>query len=756
MEIIETIKTLSFEEPQIILLSIPLILIIYFYLFHKKDIKTSEQVRERRNYLIIRSIIVFLVFAAMASPFVMVKESSTGSAVTILLDKSASMNLYENEDFEQEVSEFYKDLKNTHEFVIINNFSAGNRTAVGDALYLASLNPVKNNIIILASDGSSNYGKDMKKTASNIDARVFSLVPKSPESDISVAIECDDYALIGIKQEIDVIVRKTGDENIKYYLNLKIGSETITKEITQNTSVKIISFNHTYEKEGEYEIAAEVIPESSDFFEINNKFIKNINVFLGPKILLVSKNENENSKLSEILSAYQTTQTTTTDTIKNQNLDKYDAVILNDIPASDLENNYKILHNYISDGHGLLVVGGNNSYDNGNYNNSNFEKILPVISMPQEERGTEVRIMLLIDISGSFVEKGKTVSKIEDAKIKAASIVEALDEDDHLGVVAFDDSTYVIQHLVGGEFKYFSGKLPKNELKDKILSFSTTPTQGTIMSKALRDAQIELGDEGGYVILLSDGRLNFAWDEKRSKEIAETMSEKGITILTVGIGERLNTGFLKELSQLTNGTYYKPEELAGLKLDIKEIKNKTSSGSVKISDYNHFITRNSELIAVIDDFNRVSGKKDAQVLVTKEGELILGVWRYGLGRVASLAADDGQDWAERIYESNIIYRTINWAAGGIEEKNYTNIQNYPAEYMNLGVDENALRDISKIYKISQTNELKNEINKYINEQKTEVTKKEHIWQYFVIIALLLFFADVCYRRIKEIIKLRSK
>jgi hypothetical protein len=375
--------------------------------------------------------------------------------------------------------------------------------------------------------------------------------------------------------------------------------------------------------------------------------------------------------------------------------------------------------------------------------------------VPREEHGTELRIMILVDISGSFAEKGKTVLKLEDVKLKAASIVEALGEDDHLGVIAFDDNPYYIQHLIGGEYKYLSGKISKNELRDKILRFSTAPTQGTIMSKAIRDAQIELGTGGGYVILLSDGLLNFKWDEEKSKEIARNMAVSGITILTVGIGENINTAFLKELSNITHGTYYKPEELSGLKLSIREIENKTLGGSVEISDSNHFITRNMELSAVIDDLNRVSRKTDAQVLVTKDGEAVLSVWRYGAGRVAAIAVDDGNEWADDMYESSIIYRTINWAAGGIESQNYVNAENYPVEYRNLGVNEQALQELSNFYKISEADKLKDDINSFIKKQKSEIPKKEYLWQYPAIFALLLFFADVSYRRIKEIIKLRN-
>jgi len=366
MEIIETVKTFGFEEPQMMLLTIPAVLVLYFYLF--KDAGKSRKGR-KRNYLIIRSLIFFLIFAAISSPFVVVKESTEESAITILLDRSASMNLYEN--FDSGIYKLYENLKRDNEFVGISNFSEGERTAIGDALYLGSLNPVKNNIIILGTDGESNYGKDMKKTGTNIDSIIFSIAPENPKSDISVSVACDNYALIGIEQKINVVVKKTGSENINYNLNLKVGSSVFTKEISQTKAVEVIPFNYTFKEEKTYNVAAEVIPHGSDFFQVNNRFAKDINAVLGPEILFVSNSKY--GPLSEILNAY---RIKTANTIRDQDLNDYDAVVLNNIPAGDLKNNYKIFREFVENGGGLMVVGGNNSYERGNYNNSNFEKIL--------------------------------------------------------------------------------------------------------------------------------------------------------------------------------------------------------------------------------------------------------------------------------------------------------------------------------------------------------------------------------------------
>ncbi len=753
MEILKTIKTIGFEEPYMMLFVIPAVLILYLYL-------RSYKSKHWRNYFIARFIIIFLIFAAMGVPFVIIQKPVANSAVTILLDESESMNLYNN--FDSDVYDLYDDLKSGGGFVNLNNFSRGNKTAIGDALYISSLNPVENNVIILASDGRNNYGKDMRNVASNIDSGIFSLIPKSTGSDISVSIEGDNYALAGIEQEITVVVKKTGSKLAEYNLNLRIDSENIKKGVTQNENetVKIISFPHTFEKEGKYYISAEITPlaEDTDFFAVNNKFTRNINVIPGPRILFVSKNYKD-SPLKETLDSYQTTTINSADEIRKQNLDNYDCVILNDIPASELgnKNTYDAISGFIENGGGLMVVGGNHSYELGGYNGSEFEKILPVNSVPRAGRDREIRIMILIDISGSFTEKGETVLKIEDVKVKAASLVEVMDENDYLGVVAFDDNTYTIQHLKGGDLKYFGErKLYKQELIDKILSFTTTPTQGTIMNKALTDAKIEIGSDGGYVILLSDGRLNFKDDENLCREIAEEMRKEDIAIITVGIGEGINTKFLKELSTITNGTYYEPRELAGLKLEIKGLENKTGGNLIKISDHNHFITRTMELAAEVDEFNKVSKKTGAQVLVAKEGEPIITVWRYGLGRVTAVTIDDGSSMAKSVYGGNLIYRTINWAAGGIGEENGGVSENYPAEYLNLGVNENGLKDISKgVYKTTQVDKLKDDVNEYIKQQRSEVPKREYVWFYFVVGAILLFFVDVCYRRVKEIVKLRN-
>jgi hypothetical protein len=82
---------------------------------------------------------------------------------------------------------------------------------------------------------------------------------------------------------------------------------------------------------------------------------------------------------------------------------------------------------------------------------------------------------------------------------------------------------------------------------------------------------------------------------------------------------------------------------------------------------NHYITAGLDLNANVTGFNDVTPKPGAERLVAlADGKPVLTVWRYGLGRVAALTADNGNIWAGSLYSresSPVISSTLNWAIG---------------------------------------------------------------------------------------------
>jgi hypothetical protein len=89
--------------------------------------------------------------------------------------------------------------------------------------------------------------------------------------------------------------------------------------------------------------------------------------------------------------------------------------------------------------------------------------------------------------------------------------------------------------------------------------------------------------------------------------------------------------------------------------------------AVSVFTTNHFITRDLELSGNITGYNDVTPKLGAKrLVVTGEGKPVVCVWRYGLGRVVSWSADNGNQWSSSLYTENnsqLVSSTINWAIG---------------------------------------------------------------------------------------------
>ena len=135
------------------------------------------------------------------------------------------------------------------------------------------------------------------------------------------------------------------------------------------------------------------------------------------------------------------------------------------------EAQIKEIKKYVSNGGGLVVVGGERAYNYGNYLNSSLEEILPVLSKPSEYKGGR-NLVLILDVSPS-TQGG---SRKEDPRVNnsgthgdilgnAIYILQNKNlKDANVGVIAFGSEGYD----VSGGFLFMG--LPQNQaiLKDKI------------------------------------------------------------------------------------------------------------------------------------------------------------------------------------------------------------------------------------------------------------------------------------------------
>lgn len=198
-------------------------------------------------------------------------------------------------------------------------------------------------------------------------------------------------------------------------------------------------------------------------------------------------------------------------------------------------------------------------------------------------------VILAFDVSGSMAADDLKPTRMEAAKLAAQNFVERQPRTVQIGVVAFSDSGISVQ-------------APTNE-KDAVLAAikRLAPERGTSLGNGMLSALKVIADaanppSNGYytnrtpdptpsptpvpkgtyspamVILLTDGENN---ENPDPLEVAQLAADRGIRIYTVGVGSvtgtdvklegftvhtQLDEALLKDISDVTDGTYYSADD----------------------------------------------------------------------------------------------------------------------------------------------------------------------------------------------------
>jgi hypothetical protein len=183
--------------------------------------------------------------------------------------------------------------------------------------------------------------------------------------------------------------------------------------------------------------------------------------------------------------------------------------------------------------------------------------------------------------------------------------------------------------------------------------------------------------------MVSDGKMNrgFLGEDPSTLNKATQMAQSGIKIYTVGMPSLISQQtdidrkFLSHIAEIGGGNYFEPTEAQYLNVFFgkPEAKEKIFSGNsnLAIIDKEHFITRDLKINAMLTGINFVVPKSGSRSLAfTGDGNPVLNSWNFGLGRVVTLATDDGSDWASSLLtkeNSMLITRMINYAVGSPEK-----------------------------------------------------------------------------------------
>lgn len=667
---------ISLEHPEMLLFIIP-VLIAGFYFLRKTKTKLVEW----------RMLVAFLLVLALAAPFVTVTQivNEEDPSLVLVQDQTASMGVFPNETGTALYEAF---TANTPTSLVQ---LTGDKTSLGDAVTQYS---GIGNQIILVSDGNNNAGKSLVEAlefARDTKTPVYLVQPELQANDLSVEILGDKTVVVDNQNEFEIVVRQASEQNVSYFLEILVdGQLSQSRQFTLEGRSNInntIPVNQAFNTLGAHNLTVRITPSGEDLNEINNEFTRSLYVIPKPKITLVTNEPN--SPLSQVLnSLYEVTSVSRypggIDALNDSKVLVLDNQHINALSEAEMAE----IKRYVSNGGGLVVVGGERAYNFGDYLNSSLEEVLPVLSKPSEYKGGR-NLILILDVSPSTRDHGtqgdilgNAIHILQNQNLKDANVA----------VIAFGSQAYD----VSGGFVFLG--LPQNQavLEERIRRLSTDEQSETSLDQGLNIAKEMLAGKEGKLeaIVISDGAIEDSYEP--SLEVAKDLKAMGVNLYFVQIKSsapsRTNQAkqyyaelMMQEIGlennyMLINRTEDGQEpERVNIDLGPIETPPDQEEENITLDSYSlfayspeSFITRNVNLTSNITGYNDVTPKAGAErlVITSATGKPVLTTWRFGLGRVAALTTDNGAGegtfWASGLYNGSsakLISRTTNWAIG---------------------------------------------------------------------------------------------
>lgn len=657
------INAIPLKYPYRLVWAIPIIILIWIII--EKTFVKFPHPDEKKNFrkatrwirafvLFTRTIIVLLLVVAFASPTIVTQKEIQGEPrLTILTDASSSFSLFDT----TLASKLKKQLEQQIPTKMIE-IATGDYSAIADGI-LSHMQ--SDDSILIVSDGNNNKGRDLGDVllfASQVNATINALNLEPVKQDTAVRLEGPALSIVGGDITINAVTEQAG-RSVPYHLTVEIDGNNV---LDQTVSGPHEASMTRQLGEGYHKIIARVETEGADYFAQNNVFYKAVHVVPKPSVLFVSQ---RSSPLEEKLKQFYDIHSVSTLSGQENEFKEYTTIFLNDINVAQIEQSstketVDALTDYLVDGGGLMLLGGEQSFDLGGYKDSYFETILPVISGEGEkEEEKEVNLVVVIDISGSTGAAGASGQKAVDIeKALAVKVIQDLREEDRVGIVAFNSFAFQISPLT-----------PLASKKEEMISLvsSLVDGGGTDVEQGIRMAEQMLINQKGSrnIILISDGRtIN---DEGAFARV-QGARMGGIKLYSVGVGAKTDEAFMKRIAQNGEGIYFKPDESQHLKIlfgDPEEDDKK--SKDLVVIDANHFITQDLAVGGAVGGYNQIVPKGSANMLVTLSNGAPIGVvWRFGLGKVGVIATDDGAKWGGALLteqNSPLITRMLNWVIG---------------------------------------------------------------------------------------------
>lgn len=193
-------------------------------------------------------------------------------------------------------------------------------------------------------------------------------------------------------------------------------------------------------------------------------------------------------------------------------------------------------------------------------------------------------IFFLIDNSGSmYPQELCTNSEENDIEFKrldfAVNLIDMLGSEANYGAGEFSGSYSQITPI-SNDSENVKKKI--SDIRNKNQVFSGTEIAGAIKSAVAEFGSVRPSDKN-YIILLTDG-MPSNYNELAEKQAVELAKSCGITVFTIGLGKEIDTEYLFNIAEDTNGQFFQASNADALENIYDKIQSFMSYNQVTIEE----------------------------------------------------------------------------------------------------------------------------------------------------------------------------
>ena len=514
--------------------------------------------------------------------------------------------------------------------------------------------------IVLLTDGQANQGDARREAelaaARGIEITVVPLAPPAEMAEVLLnALEAPTSVRVGQRFELTAVVESTVTTRARLRLLDERGL-LAERDVTLQPGVNRFAFPVTAEGQGFRRYQAVI--EAADDSRPQNNQAAAFTIVHGPSQVLVvaQRAADADPLLTALKAAHLAPVQTTPDALPTAlpELLNYDAVVLVNVPAPRLpQGAMEALRAFVRDlGHGLVMVGGEESYGAGAYLRTPVEETLPVrMEVRSRTQEPNVALVVAVDKSGSMgrchcapntLRQESGVPKVDIAKQAILEAGSVLGPFDFVGVVAFDEQARWALETQQG--------VTPGTLESAIAGIAAEGGTNILagLDEAFRSLQA-VDARVKHVILLTDG-----WTNARGFDaLVEQMYRQGITLSVVAAG-RGSAEYLQRLAEEGGGRYYPAASLNDVPRIFLKETIRTVGRYIIEQRFRPIPAAPSPVLTGFDPgtlpplqgYNGTTPKPAATVaLLSPEGDPILAHWQYGLGRAVAWTSDLSGRWA---------------------------------------------------------------------------------------------------------------